>query len=95
MILSSPILAIVTHCFQGKVRIESQQVFVRSGLEEEFGIEELNHPDNPKNKEENKLDSDGRKEGGQEDEFGNVKFNIDRGEFSKVMSSKKMIQNSI
>ena len=57
----------------GHVRVESQKVFVRSGIDIEDGddvkmtTEQLD-----------KLDSDGRKEGGQEDAYGNAKFNIDR-----------------
>ena len=55
----------------GHVRVESQKVIVRSGIElenEEMMTEE----------QKDKLDSDGRKEGGQEDKFGNAMFNIDR-----------------
>ncbi|KAL9933924.1 hypothetical protein V8E36_007006 [Tilletia maclaganii] len=57
--------SVVSLCFQGEVKIESQQVFVRTGLEEEGDFVD-------------KLDHDGRKEGGQEDEQGRAKFNIDR-----------------
>ncbi|MCO5588230.1 hypothetical protein L7F22_042185 [Adiantum nelumboides] len=65
--------SIISDCFMGHVRVESQKVFVRSGIELEDGedvkmtTEQLD-----------KLDSDGRKEGGQEDAYGNAKFNIDR-----------------
>lgn len=55
--------SIISDCFMGHVRIESQKVFVRSGIELE---------------EEDKLDGDGRKESGQQDAMGNAKFNIDR-----------------
>lgn len=61
--------SIISDCFQGEIRIESQKVFVRSGIELDDLDEEAK----------DKLDSDGRKEGGQEDELGNAKFNIDRG----------------
>ncbi|CAD6980184.1 unnamed protein product [Tilletia controversa] len=57
--------SIISRCFQGEVKVESQKVFVRTGLEEDG-----DHVD--------KLDHDGRKEGGQEDEQGRAKFNIDR-----------------
>ncbi|MCO5602635.1 hypothetical protein L7F22_056769 [Adiantum nelumboides] len=60
--------SIISDCFQGEIRIESQKVFVRSGIELDDLDEEAK----------DKLDSDGRKEGGQEDELGNAKFNIDR-----------------
>lgn len=65
--------SIISDCFMGHVRVESQKVFVRSGIDLEDGedvkmtTEQLD-----------KLDSDGRKEGGQEDAYGNAKFNIDR-----------------
>lgn len=61
--------SIISRCLQGEVRIESQKVFVRTGLEAEGEMDV-----------EDSLDQDGRKEGGQEDEYGNAKFNIDRGE---------------
>ncbi|KAK0541433.1 Ubiquitin carboxyl-terminal hydrolase 10 [Tilletia horrida] len=57
--------SVISRCFQGEVKIESQQVFVRTGLEEDGDLVD-------------KLDHDGRKEGGQEDEQGRAKFNIDR-----------------
>lgn len=60
--------SIISDCFAGHVRIESQKVFVRSGIE--LDDEDDSHKD--------KLDSDGRREGGQEDALGNAKFNIDR-----------------
>lgn len=60
--------SIVSDCFMGIVRIESQKVFVRSGIE----LEEDDAA--PKDK----LDGDGRKESGQEDALGKAKFNIDR-----------------
>ncbi|PWN47726.1 cysteine proteinase [Violaceomyces palustris] len=62
--------SIVSRCLQGELRIESQAVIVRSGIEEELiggGGSQVD-----------KLDHDGRKEGGQEDEMGNAKFNIDK-----------------
>ena len=63
--------SIITRCFQGEVRIESQKVIVRSGLEEEL----LNGtPEEAIDK----LDHDGRKEGGQQDEHGKAKFNIEK-----------------
>lgn len=62
--------SIISDCFQGFVRIESQKVFVRSGIELE--------DENLTEEQRDKLDSDGRKEGGQEDAMGNAKFNIDR-----------------
>ncbi|PKI85462.1 hypothetical protein MVES_000338 [Malassezia vespertilionis] len=55
--------SIITACFQGELRIESQKVIVRTGLEED---------------QVDKLDHDGRRSGGQEDEHGNAKFNIDQ-----------------
>ncbi|KAN0060465.1 Ubiquitin carboxyl-terminal hydrolase 10 [Thecaphora frezii] len=66
--------SIISRCFQGEVRIESQKVIVRTGIEEELlmGTEELGRDGI------DKLDHDGRKEGGQEDEHGNAKFNIDK-----------------
>lgn len=60
--------SIISDCFMGQVRIESQKVFVRSGIEIEEDEEVLK----------DKLDGDGRKESGQEDALGNAKFNIDR-----------------
>ena len=59
--------SVVSATFRGTVRVESQKVFVRSGVElgEDTG---------------DKLDQDGRREGGQEDAQGRAKFNIDRGE---------------
>ncbi|KAE8269059.1 hypothetical protein A4X09_0g3287 [Tilletia walkeri] len=57
--------SVISRCFQGEVKVESQQVFVRTGLEEEGDYID-------------KLDHDGRKEGGQEDAQGRAKFNIDR-----------------
>lgn len=60
--------AIISLTFQGIVRIESQKVFVRSGID-------LDNDDLVSG-----LDADGRKEGGQEDAAGKAKFNIDRGE---------------
>ncbi|WFD29475.1 Ubiquitin carboxyl-terminal hydrolase 10 [Malassezia sp. CBS 17886] len=57
--------SIITECFQGDVRMDSQQVIVRSGLEDEYVADKLDH--------------DGRRAGGQEDERGNAKFNIDKG----------------
>ena len=58
--------SIISDCFMGHVRVESQKVFVRSGidLDEDEGTD--------------KLDGDGRKESGQEDALGKAKFNIDR-----------------
>ncbi|EPQ29185.1 uncharacterized protein PFL1_03472 [Pseudozyma flocculosa PF-1] len=66
--------SIVSRCFQGEVRIESQKVIVRTGIEEELlhGTEDLGRDGI------DKLDHDGRKEGGQEDEHGNAKFNIEK-----------------
>lgn len=61
--------SIVSTCFQGEVRIESQKVYVRTGLEQD---------DEKPQGDVDKLDSDGRKEGGQEDEHGNAKFNLSR-----------------
>ena len=61
--------SIVSTCFQGEVRIESQKVYVRTGLEQD---------DEKPQADVDKLDSDGRKEGGQEDEHGNAKFNLSR-----------------
>jgi U4/U6.U5 tri-snRNP-associated protein 2 len=60
--------SIISDCFMGNVRIESQKVFVRSGIELDDDDEA------PKDK----LDGDGRKESGQEDSLGKAKFNIDR-----------------
>ncbi|KAK0552686.1 Ubiquitin carboxyl-terminal hydrolase 10 [Tilletia horrida] len=57
--------SVMSRCFQGEVRIESQKVFVRTGLEEDG--DDID-----------KLDHDGRKESGQEDAQGRAKFNIDR-----------------
>lgn len=68
--------SIVSDCFMGDVRVESQKVFVRSGIE----------LDNLDDEALAKLDSDGRKESGQEDALGNAKFNIDR-EVSVTKSS--------
>lgn len=61
--------SIISNIFQGQVRIESQKVYVRTGLEADDDDQQSNV---------DKLDSDGRKEGGQEDEQGNAKFNLDR-----------------
>lgn len=54
---------IITRCFQGGVRVESQNVIVRTGLEDEVV---------------DKLDHDGRRSGGQQDESGKAKFNINK-----------------
>lgn len=62
--------SIVSACFQGEVRIESQKVYVRTGLEMDEDSDGAANTD--------ALDQDGRKEGGQEDELGNAKFNADR-----------------
>lgn len=61
--------SVVSTCFQGEVRIESQKVYVRTGLEADDDLPQ---------EAVDKLDSDGRKEGGQEDEHGNAKFNLTR-----------------
>lgn len=58
--------SIISLCFQGQVRVESQQVIVRTGLEDLDNIQ----PD--------ALDHDGRKESGQEDDLGNVQFNFSK-----------------
>ncbi|WFC98178.1 Ubiquitin carboxyl-terminal hydrolase 10 [Malassezia yamatoensis] len=55
---------IISRCFQGKVRVESQNVIVRTGLEEDDTIDKLDH--------------DGRQKGGQQDQHGNAKFNIEQ-----------------
>ena len=55
---------IITQCFQGQLRVESQRVIVRSGIEDEAVVDKLDH--------------DGRRAGGQEDEHGRAKFNIDQ-----------------
>ncbi|UZJ53335.1 hypothetical protein CBS101457_002655 [Exobasidium rhododendri] len=60
--------SIISDCFQGHVRVESQKVFVRSGIDLEEDEEVVK----------DKLDGDGRKESGQEDALGKAKFNIDR-----------------
>lgn len=60
--------SIISDCFMGQVRVESQKVFVRSGIELDEDEEVLA----------DKLDGDGRKESGQEDALGKAKFNIDR-----------------
>lgn len=57
--------SIVSACFRGALRVESQKVFVRSGLELE---------DEPMNQ----LDADGRADGGQRDEKNEARFNIDK-----------------
>lgn len=56
--------SIVSACFRGSLRVESQKVFVRSGVE----LEEETH----------QLDADGRADGGQRDEKNEVRFNIDQ-----------------
>ncbi|CAO1633644.1 unnamed protein product [Parajaminaea phylloscopi] len=56
--------SIISACFQGEVRIESQKVYVRTGLE----MDEDDAADR-------RDDSDGRKAGGQEDAEGHAKFN--------------------
>ncbi|WFC93992.1 Ubiquitin carboxyl-terminal hydrolase 10 [Malassezia brasiliensis] len=55
---------IITQCFQGEVRVESQKVIVRTGLEDDEVTDSLDH--------------DGRRSGGQQDEHGHAKFNIDQ-----------------
>lgn len=55
---------IITQCFQGEVRVESQKVIVRTGLEDDEVVDSLDH--------------DGRRSGGQQDEHGHAKFNIDQ-----------------
>ncbi|KDN52602.1 cysteine proteinase [Tilletiaria anomala UBC 951] len=60
--------SIISATFRGVVRVESQKVFVRSGIE----------LDDDGGGPRDKLDSDGRREGGQEDAQGNAKFNIDK-----------------
>ena len=54
---------VITECFQGALRLESQKVIVRTGLEDE-NID--------------KLDYDGRLGSGQQDEHGRAQFNIHR-----------------
>lgn len=66
--------SIISDCFMGHVRVESQKVFVRSGIELDDGEGDVQMT----TEQLDKLDSDGRKEGGQEDANGNAKFNIDR-----------------
>lgn len=60
--------SIISACFQGEVRVESQQVFVKTGLEE---LEQNGMAVDADN-----LDEDGRKDAGQEDEEGNARFNF-------------------
>ena len=55
---------IITQCFQGEVRVESQKVIVRTGLEDDEVVDSLDH--------------DGWRSGGQQDEHGHAKFNIDQ-----------------
>lgn len=55
---------IITRCFQGEVRVESQNVIVRTGLEDDDNVD--------------KLDYDGRRGGGQQDESGKTQFNVDQ-----------------
>ncbi|WFD25418.1 Ubiquitin carboxyl-terminal hydrolase 10 [Malassezia nana] len=56
--------SVITECFQGALRLESQKVIVRTGLEDEASTDKLDH--------------DGRLARGQEDEHGHAKFNIDK-----------------
>lgn len=58
--------SIITECFRGALRLESQKVIVRTGLEDDDDLVV------------DKLDHDGRRAGGQQDEFGHAKFNIDK-----------------
>ncbi|CAO1633773.1 unnamed protein product [Sympodiomycopsis kandeliae] len=64
--------SIISQCFQGQVRVESQQVIVRTGLEDLNNIQE------------EAVDHEGRKESGQEDAAGNVQFNLTK----EVQSTK-------
>lgn len=62
--------SIVSTCFRGSLRVESQKVFVLSGVEVEQGQgQEKEQPTN-------RLDADGRAEGGQRDEKNEIRFNI-------------------
>lgn len=59
--------SVITTCFQGALRLESQNVIVRTGLEDESASSL------------DRLDHDGRRDSGQQDEHGHAKFNIEKG----------------
>lgn len=56
--------SVVTECFQGALRLESQNVIVRTGLEDDGPTDKLDH--------------DGRLASGQQDEHGRATFNVDK-----------------